>query len=69
MHVSVCLHEKALMCVTGANSYVRGEVTPSLLSLGVCRGLYQLSNWVKTFYPSTHTCINRRTHTQPPRYH
>lgn len=43
MHVSVCLHENVLMCVTGADSYVRGEVTPSLLSLGVCRGLCHLS--------------------------
>lgn len=38
IHLCVCV----LMCVTGANSYVRGEVTPSLLSLGVCRGSYQL---------------------------
>lgn len=42
-HAFVYLHVQVLMCVTGADSYVRGEVTPSLPSLGVCRGLYQLS--------------------------
>lgn len=30
------------MVVTGVGSCVRGEVTRSLLSRGVCRGSYQL---------------------------
>lgn len=42
-HVCECVLACALMCVTGVSSYVRGEVTPSLLTLGVCRGSYQLS--------------------------
>lgn len=29
MHVFVCLHVQVLMFMTGADSYVRGEVTPS----------------------------------------
>lgn len=41
-----CLYVWMLMCVTGANSYVRSEVTPSHLGLGVCRGLHQLSKTV-----------------------
>lgn len=50
MHVSLCLHEKVSMCVTGADSYVRGEVAPSLLSLGVCRGLCHLSKLYQQAY-------------------
>ena len=43
--VSLCLFIRVLTRVTGADSCVRGEVAPSLLRLGVCRGLYQLSKW------------------------
>lgn len=38
-----CLHVWTLMCVTGANSYVRSEVAPSHLGSGVCGGLRWLS--------------------------
>lgn len=41
VQVFVCLH--VLVYMTGADSYVRGEVAPSLLCLGVCRGWHQLS--------------------------
>lgn len=70
MHVFVCLHVRVLMCVTGADSYVRGEVTPSLLSLGVCRGSYQLCKWQGEHLLPLHTHpYQQATHTQPPRYH
>ena len=62
------LHVRVLMCVTGAKSYVRGEVTPPLLRRGVCRGSYQLSESGEHLLPRdrrTHTHTHTHTHPAP----
>lgn len=54
---SACLREQVLMCVTGADSCVRGEVTPSLLSHRCLQRFVstQPTDRVKNLYTPSHT--------------
>lgn len=63
---SVCLREQVLMCVTGADSCVRGEVTPSLLSHRCLQRFVstQPTDRVKNLYTPPHTHIHTHLHHQ-----